>query len=287
MRSCIGEVVSRESSTQLRLSQDIDKWPHLQQVSLPIIDAEIGLFIGTNAPKAIEPWQVIAGVDDGPYAIRTWLGWTINEPLREDTGHSKTSGLTEVSANHISVTRLDELWSQQFKSDFPECKSDEKLKMSREDLQFLDMASQTARLVEGHYSISLPLRNKDMKMPNNRKLAERTLNLRWKFVKNPTFHAEYSAFLGGIIEKGYAIKVFSKDLGHDDGKVWYLPHHRVYHPKKQKIRVVFDCSASYQGTTLNEQLLQGPNLTSTLLGVITRFRKEEVAVMADVEAMFH
>lgn len=33
--------------------------------------------------------------------------------------------------------------------------------------------------------------------------------------------------------------------------------------------------------------LQGPDLTSTLLGVITRFRQEEVAIMADVEAMFH
>lgn len=165
---------------------------------------------------------------------------------------------------------------------------DEKLEMSREDLQFLDMASQSARLVEGHYSIALPLRNKDMKMPNNRKVAEqRALNLRRKFVKNPKFHAEYSAFLGGMIERGYAVKVPRKDISRDDGKVWYLPHHGVYHPKKQKIRVVFDCGASYQGTTLNDQLLQGPNLTSTLLGVITRFRQEEVAVMADVEAMFH
>ncbi|KAF0031564.1 hypothetical protein F2P81_016119 [Scophthalmus maximus] len=40
-------------------------------------------------------------------------------------------------------------------------------------------------------------------------------------------------------------------------------------------------------TILNEQLLQEPNLTSTLVGVITRFTQEEVAVMADIEAMFH
>lgn len=190
-----------------------------------------------------------------------------------------------MSANRISVTRLEELWSQQFKSDFPECKQEERLEMSREDRQFLDMASQSARLVEGHYSIALPLRNKDMKMPNNRKVAEqRALNLRWKFVKNPTFHAEYSAFMGGVIEKGYAVKVPSKDLTCDDSRVWYLPHHGVYHPKMKMLRVVFDCGASYQGTTLNDQLLQGPNLTSTLLGVITRFRQEKVA---NVEAMFH
>ncbi|XP_056147422.1 LOW QUALITY PROTEIN: PDZ domain-containing protein 7-like [Lampris incognitus] len=97
---------------------------------------------------------------------------------------------------------------------------------------------------------------------------------------------EYSTFMGGIIDKGYAMKVPSKDLSHDDGRVWYLSYHGVYHPKKQKIRVVFNCGASYQGTTLNDQLLQGLNLTGTLLGVITRFRQEEVAMMVDVEAMF-
>lgn len=38
---------------------------------------------------------------------------------------------------------------------------------------------------------------------------------------------------------------------------------------------------------LNAQLLQGPDLTSSLIGVVTMFRKERVAIMADVEVMFH
>ncbi|KAL7877443.1 hypothetical protein SRHO_G00040860 [Serrasalmus rhombeus] len=86
---------------------------------------------------------------------------------------------------------------------------------------------------------------------------------------------------------GYAVEIPSGELSRDDGKIWYLPHHGVYHPKKLKIRVIFDCGASYQGTTLNGQLLRGPDITSTLHGVIIRFRQEDVAVMADVEAMFH
>lgn len=92
--------------------------------------------------------------------------------------------------------------------------------MSREDLQFLDMVSHSTTLVDGYYSIAMPLRNKDIKMPNNREVAEhRALNLRRKFVKNPTFHAEYSAFMDSITEKGKAMKVPSKDLRHDDGRV--------------------------------------------------------------------
>ena len=62
----------------------------------------------------------------------------------------------------------------------------------------------------------------------------------------------------------------------------------MYHPKKpEKIRVVFDCSAKFAGTSLNDQLLQGPDLTNSLVGVLTRFRQEPVAFMGDVEAMFY
>ena len=46
-------------------------------------------------------------------------------------------------------------------------------------------------------------------------------------------------------------------------------------------------SAKYRGSSLNDKLLQGPDLTNSLVGVLMRFRQESVALMADVEAMFH
>ena len=68
---------------------------------------------------------------------------------------------------------------------------------------------------------------------------------------------------------------------------WYIPHHPVFNPKKpEKLRVVFDCAASYQNTSLNKQLLQGPNTVNSLVGVLLRFRKEAVALAADIEEMF-
>ena len=71
-------------------------------------------------------------------------------------------------------------------------------------------------------------------------------------------------------------------------QVWYLPHFGVYHPKKpDQLRVVFDSSAEYHGTSLNKELLTGPHQMNSLLGVLLRFRREEVAVMCDVEHMFH
>ena len=55
----------------------------------------------------------------------------------------------------------------------------------------------------------------------------------------------------------------------------------------RKTRIVFDCAAKYRGTSLNDQLLTGPDLTNSVAGVLTRFREEEVALSADIECMFH
>ncbi|KAK3753087.1 hypothetical protein QZH41_001789 [Actinostola sp. cb2023] len=41
------------------------------------------------------------------------------------------------------------------------------------------------------------------------------------------------------------------------------------------------------GTSLNDQLFKGPDLTNSLVGVLVRFRQDHVALMADIEAMFH
>ena len=88
--------------------------------------------------------------------------------------------------------------------------------------------------------------------------------------------------MNDTIEKGYAEKALEKNE-----MAWYIPHHGVYHPKKMdKIRVVFDCSADFQGCSLNKNLLQGPDLTNSLVGVLCRFRQEPIALTCDIEGMF-
>lgn len=53
------------------------------------------------------------------------------------------------------------------------------------------------------------------------------------------------------------------------------------------MRVVFDCEAKFKGTSLNDQLFQGPDLTNGLLGIIIHFGQEPDAMVSDVEGMFH
>ncbi|XP_041916525.1 uncharacterized protein LOC121680986 [Alosa sapidissima] len=83
-----------------------------------------------------------------------------------------------------------------------------------------------------------------------------------------------------IIARGDAEKVHDGEI--NSQPAWYILHHGVYHPQKPgKIRVVFDCSARFKDTCLNEHLLTGPDLTNTLIGVLCRFRKGQVAIMCD------
>lgn len=61
-----------------------------------------------------------------------------------------------------------------------------------------------------------------------------------------------------------------------------LPFFGVYLLEKLcQIRVVFDSSAQFQGSSLNKVHLISPDLTNSLLGVLIGFRKEVIEVTAD------
>lgn len=50
---------------------------------------------------------------------------------------------------------------------------------------------------------------------------------------------------------------------------------------------MFDSSATYNGISLTDVSLQGPDLTNNLLGILLRFCKEMVAIVGDIQHMFH
>ena len=68
---------------------------------------------------------------------------------------------------------------------------------------------------------------------------------------------------------------------------WWIPVFPVTHPKKNKVRIVFDSSAKYHGTSLNEKLLPGPDVMNILNDVLLGFRNGSIGFSADIEAMFH
>ncbi|KAI7802084.1 hypothetical protein IRJ41_024663 [Triplophysa rosa] len=244
---------------------DLSKWPYLAKVEVPHIMANVDLLIGSNAPKMLEPWEVINNQGNGPYAIRTALGWVINGSL-----HASSLEAEDCSAvvNRIYVCRLEEMLSIQYNHDFNEQAAEEQ-ELSREDIRFLEIAESSATFEDNHYTLKLPFKKENVYLPNNFSVAkQRMLGLKRRFQRDEQFYQEYVTFVNDMINKGYAEQVPIQQM-------------------KRNLRVVFDCGAVFKGTSLNQVLLQGPNLTNTLLGVLLRFRQELVAVMGDIQAMFH
>ena len=87
--------------------------------------------------------------------------------------------------------------------------------------------------------------------------------------------------MDNLVSKGYARRLTAEEAEHRSRKTWYLPDHGVFHPQKK------DAAALHDGVSLSSQLRQGSDLTYGLLGVLRRFRQDQVALVADIEGMFN
>ena len=110
-------------------------------------------------------------------------------------------------------------------------------------------------------------------LPDSLPMARKRLYLlKRKLERGPEFHKQYSSVLNNYQAEGSSRRVPDEEIP-TLKLIWYLPHHAVWHPRKPSERtVVFDCTSKSAGVSLNDQLLQGPENTSLLLGVILRFR---------------
>ena len=262
--------------------EDVKRWPYLKGIDIQQINAEIGLLIGNDVPEALQPKEVRQSRNGGPFATKTVLGWVLNGPLGRKEPRIHTANFVE------SNQTLNEQFLEFCNLEFNDSMYSSKVTMSQNDHRALEIMEKTVKLVDGHYEIALPWKTYPPCLQNNKPMAERRLSmLKKRLEKDSVVLKKYGEFMGTMLSKDYARKVSSKDLGPLQTN-WYLPHHPAFNPQKPgKIRVVFDCSAKYQNTSINDQLLQGPDLTNSLVGVLSRFRQERIAVMADIEAMFH
>ena len=93
------------------------------------------------------------------------------------------------------------------------------------------LESEIHRAPNGHYEMPLPLKSDDVRFPDNRALAERRWSqLKARFKRNPKFLEDYKGFMKDLIEH-CAERVPQDRLGAQDGRVNYVPHTGVYHPK--------------------------------------------------------
>ena len=85
---------------------------------------------------------------------------------------------------------------------------------------------------------------------------------------------------------GIIVKVKNESIV---GEVIYLPHKEVIKEDRstKKLRIVFNASAKYKGTSsLNEVLYKGPCLNADLYSLLLKFRIYPIAVTSDKEKVY-
>ena len=170
---------------------------------------------------------------------------------------------------------------------FLKTRDDDKPGLSMEDRTFIQiMDNEMVENSAGNWTAPLPFRSNQPRLPNNKAQAiTRAIILERNLKKNPLKREHFITFMTSIFEKGYA--EVAPPLKEKE-ECWYLPIFGVYHPKKpNQLRGVFDSSAQFDGISLNNVLMSGPDSTNSLLGILLRFRKEKVGLIADIEKMFY
>ena len=263
------------------------KWLHLRDLNIPQVDyGEIGILIGADQQRAHSqldcrhpPIGVVA-----PSGIRTPFGWCIVGPVQSGGESDPFVLSTFIERDDELSKQVEKFWLIETMPLFPGIKPP----MTHEDKLALEIVNKSTVYNNEEYTVGLPWISPSVTLPNNSKMALRRLNaVTHRFRRDPLFYEQYESTIKEYIEKGYARKLPETEQTISINRTWYLPHHGVVHPRKpDKLRVVFDASARYNGVSLNSKLLKGPCLVSDIVCILLRYREKPIGVSGDIKQMF-
>jgi hypothetical protein len=239
----------------------------------------------TQECRSGRPWE--------PYAELTALGWVVRGKVGRKTGPRKAVTMVSCHAEFTLPKQVEEFFGNEtYGTEYKPVRT-----LSKEDQEVWDEIQTGIEKLpdEPGYTVKLPWR-KDVAEPlDNRKQAEKRLMStfrRLQKVGNEREKLAYEKAMQKYLDDGYARVVYKYDpeeLNEEvrEGGQYFLPHHGVWKKDKKSLRLVFDSAAeAADGLSLNDHLYNGPKLQSELPAVLLRFREEDVAFVADVEAMF-
>ena len=154
------------------------QWGHLERIFDKINEDDnisVELLIDTNCMKALQPIDVIPSKNNGPYTIKTRLGWCIVGPV------NSTRSRQGIHCNQIAVKQADtkavgkhyfqtktsveendvrDMLTRLYNLEFIETGPTERkleTSMSRENQKFMKILQEGARLRNSHYQVSFAM----------------------------------------------------------------------------------------------------------------------------------
>ncbi|XP_066933479.1 uncharacterized protein [Clytia hemisphaerica] len=267
---------------------DDPKWDYIRDIDLPQVESrQVQVLIGADVPAALLTKEVRKGASGLPYATKTPLGWTLFGLY--EGGASGSIWIKHIRPRvHKEENRLDDLVKQFWDTESFGTEFDMQEPMSVTDKKFLKVLEDETTFEDGHYVVPM-LWKSDKKLPDSSPMASRRLSyLTKRFQRDQDYFTKYKENVDGYLNHNYARKLTKEESKEKLTKSWYLPHHGVINENKPgKVRMVFDAASKTKNQSLNSSLSTGPDLLNSLLGVLLRFRKHKIAIVADIEKMFY
>ena len=217
------------------------------------------------------------------WAVKSRVGWALSGPLPVKQAATLATTATAIADDKLpnQLKKWRDIKSYASNCDFTGHSKDEQ--------RAIKTLGQTTRFNGERYEVGLLWREEEVKLPNNFYSAMGQLkSLERRLQKKETLRKHYQKTIGTDVNAEYVRKVDQAELNETKDKLqWYLPHHPVINPHKpENVRRVCNAAAKCQGVAPNDKLLSGPDLLQSLIGIIFRFREHQIALSADLEAMF-
>ena len=275
----------------IQWSQNAHKWPQLKHIHFsgtglrPIVD----LLIGIDYLDLHCSYKEVRGQEGEPIARRTPLGWTcVGRPEGKNIpdAHTNFSMTTLFTTRRCDVDEINstmkKFWDIDSGGTFTQTTM-----LDTDEKAALQKAESSFRFIDGRYEVGVPWKEDSHGMVNNHKMAMKRLqNTEKRLLKNPDVLKAYDEVIDQYLDKGYIRKVPVSEKQPDSK--WYLPHFAILKPNKAttKIRIVFDASAKYERTSLNDMIYSGPKLQRELFDVLLRFRCHPIAIACDIAEIY-
>ena len=234
-------------------------------------------------------WKLMTGemkfLSQDLVAQKSVFGWVLSGCVPV----AKTDGFSQINVSHqlfcagIPEESLKTFWDL------------ESIGISDKQVPVVDPVlsefNKEVQFVEGRYMVSLPWKSEEAKQSllDNEDLARARLgSLDRRFSKDPDLGGRYHSVFCEMMREGVIEEVPVEELN-GSHPVFYLPHHPVVKESSltTKVRPVFDASAKGRnGVSLNDCMNTGPSFIPDLPGILMRFRRWKVALIADVTKAF-
>ena len=244
----------------------------------------VKVFLGQNNYHLLFPVAHRKGKRNKTWAVKTKLGWTLNEPLPKHE-------VAQLAATSLVAAEVDEQGAQ-IKTWFTRESYATQVNVSgrsREIKRALEHLEKTTKLVDGQFKVGTAWVEKNAMVQNNYFSAHSHFcSLERRLEKDESLKQRYEDTVNVELQNDYVRKLEERELGETkDERQWYVTHHPVNNPRKtEKVRRVCNAAAKYKWESLNDKLSTGPDLLQNLVGIIFRFREHQIALTADIEAMF-